>query len=107
MRFWVPPDLQARIDSRFLVRRLYTTDKDQARLAGALMGAALSEVFAGIRGGAVADIDIKALIEKARRGETRELTLRDVVLRDGTRVGTVQIASETDLALFGAAIRLG
>lgn len=102
VRFWVPPDLRALVGSRFLVRRLHTTDKDQALLAGARMGAALSEAFARIRGGTVADIDIKDVLEKARRGETRDLTLRDVVLRDGTRVGTVEIASEADLALFGA-----
>jgi hypothetical protein len=102
VRFWVPPDLRALVGRRFLVRRLHTTDKDQALLAGARMGAALSEAFARIRGGTVADIDIKDVLEKARRGETRDLTLRDVVLRDGTRVGTVEIASEADLALFGA-----
>ena len=102
VRFWVPPDVRALVGSRFLVRRLHTTDKDQALLAGARMGAALSEAFARIRGGTVADIDIKDVLEKARRGETRDLTLRDVVLRDGTRVGTVEIASEADLALFGA-----
>ena len=102
VRFWVPPDLRAFVGSRFLVRRLHTTDKDQALLAGARMGAALSEAFARIRGGTVADIDIKDVLERARRGETRDLTLRDVVLRDGTRVGTVEIASDADLALFGA-----
>lgn len=102
VRFRVPNDLRPHIGSRFVVRRLYTADKDQARLAGARMGAALSEAFARIRGGTVADIDIKDVLEKARRGETRDLTLRDVVLRDGTRVGTVEIASEADLALFGA-----
>ncbi len=102
VRFWVPPDLRALVGSRFLVRRLHTTDKDQALLAGARMGAALSEAFARIRGGTVADIDIKDVLEKARRGETRDLTLRDVVLRNGTRVGTVEIASDADLALFGA-----
>jgi hypothetical protein len=102
VRFWVPPDLRVLVGSRFVVRRLYTTDQDQARLAGARMGAALSEAFAGVRGGTVAKIDIKDVLEKARRGETRDLTLRDVVLRDGTRLGTVEIASETDLALFGA-----
>jgi hypothetical protein len=102
VRFWVPPDVRAFVGSRFLVRRLHMTDKDQALLAGARMGAALSEAFARIRGGTVADIDIKDVLEKARRGETRDLTLRDVVLRDGTRVGTVEIASEADLALFGA-----
>lgn len=102
VRFWVPPDLRALVGSRFLVRRLHMTDKDQSLLAGARMGAALSEAFARIRGGTVADIDIKDVLEKARRGETRDLTLRDVVLRDGTRLGTVEIASEADLALFGA-----
>lgn len=102
MRFWVPPDLRALVGSRFVVRRLYTVDKDQARLAGARMGAALSEVFAGVRGGTVAKIDIKDVLEKARRGETQDLILRDVVLRDGTRLGTVEIASDADLALFGA-----
>lgn len=102
VRFRVPNDLRPHFGSRFLVRRLYTADKDQARLAGARMGAALSDVFAGVRGGTVAKINIKDVLEKARRGETQDLILRDVVLRDGTRLGTVEIASDADLAMFGA-----
>lgn len=102
MRFRVPTDLRKILGSRFVVRRLYTSDQDQARLAGARMGAALSEAFARIRRGTVAEIDIKDLVNRARRGETRDLTLRDVMLSDGTRLGTVEIATDADLALFGA-----
>lgn len=76
VRVRVSEDLRAPIGRRFVVRRLYTVAPDQARLAAARMGAALSDAFARIRAGAMAHIDIKDLREKVRRGETRDLTLR-------------------------------
>ncbi|MCY7355002.1 MAG: hypothetical protein LH470_08010 [Lysobacter sp.] len=67
------------------------------------MGASLSEAFTQLRRGSLADFDdFKGLIDKQWRGELRDLTMRDVVLGDGTRLGTVDINSPADLALFHA-----
>lgn len=54
-RFLVPVDLRAAIGSRFLVRRLPPSSSDLARLAAARMAVALSQAFARMRTGAMAD----------------------------------------------------
>ena len=102
VRFLVPLDLRPRLGTRFVVRRLYVSHPDHARLAAARMGAALSDAFTQLRRGSVADFDLKGLLEKQRRGELRDLTMTDVVLGDGTRLGTVEITSPADLAMFHA-----
>lgn len=103
VRFLVPVDLRQQLAARFVIRRLYVSQPDQVRLAGARMGAALSEAFTQLRRGSVADFDdIKGLLDKHRRGELRDLTMKDVVLGDGTRLGTVEINTPGDLALFHA-----
>lgn len=100
VRFLVPIDLRARLGRRFLVRRLPPLSPARARLAAAHLGAALSEAFEQMRGEAMADFDIKGLTDKARRGELRDLTMREEIRPDGTRVRSAEISSEADLALY-------
>ena len=49
VRFRVPTDLRPRLGARFLVRRISPLSTTRARLAGARMGAALSEAFEQMR----------------------------------------------------------
>ena len=100
VRFRVPSDLRLRVGARFLVRRLPPLSPARARLVGARIGAALSEAFEHMRGDPMADFDIKGLADKARRGELRDLTLRDVVLPNGSKVAEVNIESPEDARLW-------
>jgi integrase len=102
VRFLVPADLRHRLGVRFVVRRLYVPNGDLARLAAAQLGAALSEAFAQLRGGIVDDFDFKGILDKGRRGQLRDLTLRDVKFANGTHIGSAEINSPEDAMLFEA-----
>lgn len=103
-RFFVPTDLQGRVGSRYLVRALHLPAGDAARLVAARLGLALSQAFEAIRKGLAVDLD--ELLKRAREQGIRELTLTDVVMPNGTHVGTAQIDSPADVAAFAELIRL-
>lgn len=102
-RFFVPTDLQGRVGSRYLVRPLHLPPGDAARLVAARLGLALSQAFDVMRKGIA--VDLEELLKRVREGELKELTLSDVVLPDGTRLGQAQIDSPEDAALFADVLR--
>lgn len=102
-RFFVPSDLQGHVGSRYLVRPLYAPAGDGARLVAARLGLALLQAFDAMRKGIA--VDLEELLRRVREGGLKELTLSDVVLPDGTRVGQAQIDSPEDAALFADMLR--
>lgn len=100
VRFLIPQALRKRLGARYFLRRLYTPDPDRARLVAARMGAALSDGFDRLRGDPVAEFDFDETLRKLQKGYVRDLTVRDVVLPDGTRLGTVEINTPEDEASF-------
>ncbi|MBD4889658.1 tyrosine-type recombinase/integrase [Xanthomonas citri] len=98
-RFFVPTDLRASIGSRYLVRSLGNRRGDHARLAAATMGVALSMAFDAMRKGMT--VDLEELLEKVRSGDIKELTLKDVMLPDGTRIAQAQLDNPADAVIFG------
>ncbi|WP_338333987.1 DUF6538 domain-containing protein, partial [Xanthomonas citri] len=98
-RFFVPTDLRASIGSRYLVRSLGNRRGDQARLAAATMGMALSMAFDAMRKGMTVDLD--ELLRKVRSGDIQELILKDVTLPDGTRIAQAQLDNPADAEIFG------
>lgn len=55
-RFLVPSDLRSVIGTRFLVRKLNTSDQGRARLIAAILSLAFREVFSRLRHGEKLDI---------------------------------------------------
>ncbi|ASN10583.1 site-specific integrase [Xanthomonas citri] len=98
-RFFVPTDLRALIGSRYLVRSLGNRRGDHARLAAATMGMALSIAFDAMRKGMT--VDLEELLEKVRSADIKELTLKDVMLPDGTRIAQAQLDNPADAVMFG------
>lgn len=98
-RFFVPTDLRALIGSRYLVRSLGNRRGDHARLAAATMGMALSMAFDAMRKGMT--VDLEELLEKVRSADIKELTLKDVMLPDGTRIAQAQLDNPADAVMFG------
>lgn len=103
MRFLVPVDLRGQVGSRFLVRPLHLRPGDAARLVSAYMGMALSNAFQALRQGQPMDLD--EVLRRIREQGLRELTLTDVTLPNGTRLGKAQIDTPEDAALFAELLR--
>lgn len=104
MRFLVPLDLRGQVGSRFLVRPLHLRPGDAARLVSAYMGMALSNAFQALRQGKPVDLD--EVLRRIREQGLRELTLTDVTLPNGTRLGKAQIDTPEDAALFAELLQL-
>lgn len=102
VRFLVPADLRQRLGVRYFVRRLYAPKGDHARLAAAHLGAALSVAFTQLRESTMADFDFKDILDKARRGQLRDLTVHNVTFLDGTHIGSAEINTTEDAVLFQA-----
>ncbi|MFZ5658194.1 MAG: DUF6538 domain-containing protein [Pseudomonadota bacterium] len=107
VRFLVPADLRAQVGSRFIVRSLRGLRGDQARLAAAVLGMALSQAFEALRrGGDV--VDIKKILDDAQRaassGSIREWTATGVQI-GRVNLGTVQVNGEQDTRDFVDTVR--
>lgn len=46
-------------------------------------------------------VDLEELLEKVRSGDIKELTLKDVMLPDGTRIAQAQLDNPADAVIFG------
>ncbi len=103
-RFLVPKDLRTAIGSRFLVRPLHAVKGDRARLVAASMGMALCEAFNAMRQGA--EVDLKKALEAAQAEGRRDLILKDVQLRNGTRVAEAQLETFQDVDMLERLMRL-
>ncbi|SBV52510.1 integrase [Xanthomonas bromi] len=67
------------------------------------MGMALSNAFQALRQGKPVDLD--EVLRRIREQGLRELTLTDVTLPNGTRLGKAQIDTPEDAALFAELLR--
>lgn len=97
-RFLVPVDLRAVVGSRFVVRPLHLPTGDRARLVAASMGMALCEAFRAMRQGV--EVDLKKALEAAHAEGRRDLILKDVQLRNGTRVAEAQLETFQDVDML-------
>jgi len=98
VRFFVLADVRAQIGRRFLVRPLYVAQPDQARLAAAFMGAALSGVFEAMRQGM--PVDIEEALKAAGVAGRRDWSAARVVLPSGIVLEGVEGTEREALALF-------
>lgn len=104
VRFRVPTDLRSAFGSRFILRSLHGLRGDAARLSAALQAVALSQAFDRLRkGAAMADVDLKSLLESAQRaaedGSAREWTATGVRV-GGVDFGTVTTSGRKDTLDF-------
>ena len=79
VRFFVPSDLQARLGTRYVVRRLGLPMGDGARLVAAQMAVALSGLFETVRQGAMSQEDADQVLRKGlealRAGKGKDYTI--------------------------------
>ena len=104
VRFLVPLDLRDAVGSRFLLRTLGSARGDRARFVAAALGVALSQAFDCLRrGAAMADINLKSLLESAQRaaadGSAREWTASSVRV-GGVDFGIVTASGRNDALDF-------
>lgn len=106
-RFLVPLDLRSRLGCRFIVRALGLPSGDRARLAAACMSVALSDTFRAMRAGRLVDKkELDELLRKAALGQLRELTLENISLPNGERIGRAQVDTPHDAALLASLLGL-
>ncbi|MGE6333760.1 DUF6538 domain-containing protein [Stenotrophomonas sp. NPDC077659] len=106
-RFLVPLDLRSRLGCRFIVRALGLPPGDRARLAAACMSVALSDTFGAMRAGRLVDKkELDELLRKAASGQLRELTLENISLPNGERIGRAQVDTPHDAALLASLLGL-
>lgn len=103
-RFLVPADLRAAVGSRFLVRPLYASTADAARLTAACMGMALSKAFRAIRLGE------RVSVKKVLDNIPEDFQLREwsgtVRLKNGAVFENVAIDSDDDAKRFNEMVKL-
>lgn len=92
VRFRVPTDLRSLVGARFVVRPLRLPVGDEARLAAACMGVALSQAFQRLRQGDA--VDIKKAMEAALNGI--DLGIKKIEFPNGVVFRDVQIDTPED-----------
>lgn len=106
-RFLVPLDLRSRLGCCLIVRSLGLPSGDRARLAASCMGVALSDTFRAMRAGRLVDKkELDELLRKAALGQLRELTLENISLPNGERIGRAQVDTPHDAALLASLLGL-
>jgi integrase len=103
-RFLVPADLRHVVGSRFLVRPLYASTADAARLTAACMGMALSKAFRAMRSGELVSV------KKVLGNIPGDVDLREwsgtVRLKNGAVFENVAIESDEDARRFNDMVKL-
>lgn len=94
VRFRVPADLLRVVGSRFLGRPLKMVKGDRARLVAETMAVALSQSFDCLRKGE--GVDLEKALDAARSAGSRDLTLGEVSLHNGTVFRNVHIDADQD-----------
>lgn len=97
-RFLVPVDLRSQIGSRFIVRRLSSSDPNHARLAAALLAIALDKTYELLRRGEV--LDLKKILKSADASSVTNWVAERITLPSGVVLEGVTVDGEADQERF-------
>lgn len=99
-RFLVPVDLRALLARRFIVRKLYTSDRSQARLIAAILAIAFMKVFARLRHGE--DLDIEKILGSIDATSLSNWEAKKLTLPGGIVIEGLKIKDDADQARFNS-----
>ena len=104
-RFLVPTSLRPIIGCRYIVRALFTSDKDRGRLLASILALSIEQIFKNIRQGQ--SVDIKKRLDSSQFESLRQLKIARATNADGATFENIEIDSDEDQKRFDKLMRPG